>query len=103
MMAEVQRIRNEHTVTGLNDIAEPLDLRNVLGQHARLVDGTSLGSDLADHAASSQDQIQDWSDIIDDISHVEQLGACRNILASVREIEEHGYKARWGRGKHNGR
>jgi transcriptional regulator with XRE-family HTH domain len=97
LMAELKRIQAEHTVTELRDLSEACDLENVMGQHALLIDGSAVEHDLAEAVASLRDQIQDWGNIFEDIHHVERFTACRDLLASIREIEERGYTARWGR------
>jgi hypothetical protein len=85
------------TVTGLRNLSEAGDLENVLGQHAHLIDGSAVEDDLAEALASLRDQVQDWGNIFEDIPHIERLAACRDLLASIREIEERGYTARWSR------
>jgi transcriptional regulator with XRE-family HTH domain len=97
LMAEVTKIRDQHTVTELHDLSEARDLENLMGQHAHLIDGSAVEDDLAEAVASLKDQVQDWGDIFEDIPHSEKLAACRSLLASIREIEQGGYKARWGR------
>ena len=97
LMSEVKRIQDEHTVTELHDLSEARDLENIMGQHAHLIDGSAVEDDLAEALASLRDQVQDWGDIFEDIPHVGRLGACRELLASIREIEQRGYIARWGR------
>jgi transcriptional regulator with XRE-family HTH domain len=96
LMAEVERIRDENTVTHLHDLSQARDLENILGQHGHLIDGNAVEDSLTEAVASLKDQIQDWGDILDDIPHRERLAACRSLLESIREIEERGYTARWG-------
>ena len=97
LMAEVKRVQDERTVTELRDLSEARDLENVMGQHAHLIDASAVEDGLAEAVASLRDQVQDWGNIFEDIPHVERLTACRDLLTSIREIEERGYTARWGR------
>jgi len=97
LMAEVRKIRDQHTVTELHDLSEARDLENLMGQHAHLIDGSAVEDGLGEAVASLKDQVQDWGDIFEDIPHSEKLAAYRSLLASIREIEQSGYKARWGR------
>jgi transcriptional regulator with XRE-family HTH domain len=97
LMAEVKKIRDQHTVTELHDLSEARDLENVMGQHGHLIDGSAVEDSLAEAVASLQDLVRDWGDIFGDLQQSEKLGACRSVLESIREIEARGYKARWGR------
>jgi hypothetical protein len=96
-MAEVKKIQDQHTVTELHDLSEARNLENVMGQHGHLIDGSAVEDTLAESVASLQDLIRDWGDVYEDIPQAEKLAACRSVLETIREIEAHGYKARWGR------
>jgi len=97
LMAEVKKIQHQHTVTELHDLSEARNLENVMGQHGHLIDGSAVEDTLAESVASLQDLIRDWGDIYEDVAQTEKLAACRSVLETIREIEAHGYKARWGR------
>jgi transcriptional regulator with XRE-family HTH domain len=97
LMAQVKKIQDEHTVTELHELSAARELENVMGQHGHLIDASAVSDTLADAMASLQDQVRDWGDILEDISAVEKLAACRDVLAMIRDIEGHGYSARWAR------
>jgi transcriptional regulator with XRE-family HTH domain len=97
IMAEVKRAEETQTVVELHDITEARDLENILGQDGHYIDGSGVEEALADAVAALKDLVQDWGDIFDDVPNLEQLNACRQILAAIREIEERGYTGRWGR------
>ena len=81
----------------MHPLLEARDLEDILGQHGHLIDGSAMEDEMADALASLRDQVQDWSDIFNDLSHVEKLAACRALFAAIREFQDRGYVARLGR------
>ena len=93
----VKKAKEDYTHTALHDLAGPRDLDNILSAHAYLVDGSNLADELAEEVASVKDYVQDAGDIYGDVPHTHQLTFTRELLGMIRDIEAHGYTARWGR------
>ena len=94
--ARARKAKEIYTTTQLHPVARPLDLENVLNAIAYLIDGDAVEEGLADDVASLKDQIQDWGDIYSDLPNSSRLQCCRDLLATIRDIEAHGYTAQWG-------
>lgn len=77
--------------------ADERDMRRVLDCRGGLLfDDTQLKTDALDDAAYFKQNLSDWKDIFDDIDEPDRLGAQRSLLAELREVEQHGYVARYG-------
>lgn len=97
LAAIAKKVKEDYTHTSLHDLSSPHDLENILSAEAYLVDGANVDDGLAEDVALIKDQIQDFGDMYGDVPHTEELSYCRSLLVSIREIEAHGYTARWAR------
>lgn len=95
--AAMAKKTEDYTHTPLHDLSSARDLENVLSAHAYLIDGSNVDDEMAESVAAVKDYVQDAGDIYGDTSHTDQLTFCRELLDMIREIEAHGYTARWGR------
>ena len=97
LAAMVKKAKEDYTHTALHDLSSPRDLDNILSAHAYLVDGSNITDELAEQVAAVKDYMQDAGDINDEIPYTHQLTFTRELLGMIREIENQGYTARWGR------
>ena len=72
-------------------------LDNIFSAQAHLIDDTAVDDSLADAVAWVKDYVQDAGNIYGDAQHTDRLAFCRELLETLRNIETHGYTARWGR------
>jgi transcriptional regulator with XRE-family HTH domain len=78
------------TFTTLNDCAA------VLATHVFLLDERAVNEKLADQVAAFKDMLTDWGDVYGDLSHMDRLQACREVLAGGQKITAEGYTLRYG-------
>lgn len=97
LAAMVRKAKEDYTHTALHDLSGVRDLDNILTAHAYLVDGSNVDDELAEEVAAVKDYVQDAGDIHGDVPHTQQLTFSRELLGMIRDIEGHGYTARWGR------
>ncbi len=97
LLAMAQCAREQYLTTELREFSSARDFENVLTAEAFLVDDQAVDDAVVEEVARLKDDIQDWLNIYGDLQYTEKLQACRDLLATVRGIESHGYAARWTR------
>ena len=92
----VRKAKEDYTHTPLRDLSNATELDNIFSAHAHLVDDSAVDDSLADRVAWVKDYVQDAGNIYSDAQHSDRLAFCRELLETLRDIETHGYTARWG-------
>jgi transcriptional regulator with XRE-family HTH domain len=93
----LRKAKEDYTHTSMHDLSAASDFDNILSAQAYLIDGDAVDDSLAERVASVKDYVQDAGDVYDDACHANRVVFCRELLEMVRDIEAHGYTARWGR------
>jgi transcriptional regulator with XRE-family HTH domain len=84
-LSEVQIIDAKELITAQ-------DCGTLFTAHAYLVDDTNVAHMHGAEIAVFKDQLQDWGDIYESISHTERFRACESVLENVRAIAAAGHR-----------
>ena len=87
----------ENLLIDASPFEDERDVRKILDcWGAMLVNDSEIEGEAVDLAAAFKQNLTDWCDIASEIGETGKLNACRSLLQEIREIERHGYVARFG-------